>query len=663
MNTTGILIVSNDTGITENLQNRLNRLGYRIVGVTRGDEEIPSLIEAFSPDLILTDIRLTRTRDDHKTWALIHSTYNIPVIYITGNIDQEALQRAKMAAPSGIIFIPYDDWQLLVTIETTINRHRWESQLRESRKWFNATLTSIREGIIATDEQGTIQFVNPAALEMIRRSQADALGRSIWEVITLSSDNSPENPETTRLQSITGLNISKDFEGLLIARTSRIIPIEASANLITDDTGRTLGTVLVFRNVAKHKQVLEEIRRQADRAEALVKAASQLNKQLEIGEVLDQFCVIANQALKARATAVFLLDAKRDLFTGMAAFTSDHDLKMQDGRNIVIPGNVLASVVGPENPVLVIPDMQAHPEWPYMELARKRNIHTLVIAGLFRRDQLIGALISVLKDQQKTILLEDVSLLRALTDQASGAIENAELFDQVRMGRERQRILAKSLVDIQEAERRHIATDLHDHLGQALTGLQFMLENVKREVSDSQKPQLNEIQKNVSDVMEQVREMSLNLRPSMLDDLGLIPTLEWHLTRYTSQTGIQVQFQHDEITKQMPAEIEITAYRIIQEALTNAARYAKVQEVFVGIACQEDTLWLEILDKGQGFDATAIVERPSTGLGGMRERAAMVGGFLVVESYISQGTQIVAALPLAGRPIERRKSDRKNHPG
>jgi signal transduction histidine kinase len=149
----------------------------------------------------------------------------------------------------------------------------------------------------------------------------------------------------------------------------------------------------------------------------------------------------------------------------------------------------------------------------------------------------------------------------------------------------------------------------------------------------------------------------------MLDDMGLIPTLHWHFTRYTSQTGIRVNFQHDEILERVPPEIETTAYRIIQEALTNVARYAQTKEVFVGIAMHEDSLWLEILDKGQGFDTANFMERPSTGLGGMRERASLVGGYVVVESYLNQGTQIIAALPLSGTPIERRKNDRKSPSG
>ena len=185
-----------------------------------------------------------------------------------------------------------------------------------------------------------------------------------------------------------------------------------------------------------------------------------------------------------------------------------------------------------------------------------------------------------------------------------------------------------------------------------------MLESAKNQANSAQRSNLEQIQDSVSDIIRQVREMSLNLRPSMLDDMGLLPTLLWHIDRYTNQTKIKVNFQYHELPKRVPAEIETAAYRIIQEALTNVARYAQVNEVFVGLVVQEKTLWIEVLDNGKGFDTSLESDNPSSGISGMRERASLVGGYLLVESFVNQGTQIVAALPLNEQPLERRKYDR-----
>jgi signal transduction histidine kinase len=190
-----------------------------------------------------------------------------------------------------------------------------------------------------------------------------------------------------------------------------------------------------------------------------------------------------------------------------------------------------------------------------------------------------------------------------------------------------------------------------------------MLETTKKRAANEQKQQLDEIQKFVGDIIMQIREMSLNLHPSMLDDIGLVPTLKWHFERYTNQTGIKVNFRFDNFISRLTGEIETAAYRIVQEALTNVARYAQVKDVFVGLALQENTLWVEVLDQGKGFDGSTASDKPTAGLGGMRERADLLGGYLSINSYLNQGTQILVAIPITNKPLERRKNDRKNLSG
>jgi signal transduction histidine kinase len=408
---------------------------------------------------------------------------------------------------------------------------------------------------------------------------------------------------------------------------------------------------------------MQEIKRQANRAEALMQVASQLNSQFELQTVLNTICEITNRTVKATGTALLLQSTNKEIFRNMAGISEELEFKAYQGIRFEISKDVLQALLSRENPVIVLQDIQDYPNLPYFEIYKRMDIKTLAMAALFRGKDLIGALISVFAQRPKILLEDEISLLRGLSAQAASAIENVELFEQVRVGRERQRKLSKSLVDIQEAERRRIAKELHDHLGQVLTGLQFMLESTKQQASGTQRSNLEEIQDAVSDIIRQVREMSLNLRPSMLDDMGLVPTLLWHFDRYTSQTAIRVNFQRNEIPGRLPLEIETAAYRIIQEALTNVARHAQVNEVLVGLVVQENTLWVEVLDKGKGFEVSAEVEKPSSGLSGMRERVGLLGGYMVLESFINQGTQIVAALPLTDQPLERRKYDRNRSTG
>lgn len=217
---------------------------------------------------------------------------------------------------------------------------------------------------------------------------------------------------------------------------------------------------------------------------------------------------------------------------------------------------------------------------------------------------------------------------------------------------ERLAALSRRLVQVQEEERRTIARELHDEAGQILTGLKLMLEASERSGAGVDLAQMKDL---AGQLVERVRDLTLDLRPPMLDDLGLVPTLLWHFERYRVQTGIEVRFHHRGISGRLPAESEIAAFRIAQEALTNVARHAGVAQAAVELWRAGDTLHLQVADDGRGFDPSGVAEA-SGGLAGMRERALLLGGSLTLDSHRGTGTRLAAELPATapGRPAERR---------
>jgi signal transduction histidine kinase len=240
-------------------------------------------------------------------------------------------------------------------------------------------------------------------------------------------------------------------------------------------------------------------------------------------------------------------------------------------------------------------------------------------------------------------------LAQAFANQAAVAIENARLFEQVLNGRERLKVLSKRLLEVQESERRLIAHELHDEIGQELTGLKIALEMNALKRGGESPNGLMEAQSVVNKLTEIVHELSLKLRPAMLDDLGLLPTLLWHFERFTGQTNIHVTFlQKDIDDSRFPHEVETAIYRIVQEALTNVARHARVDEVVVRLWSDEKALGVQIEDHGVGFDAEAAVNACRTnGLGGMRERAMLLGGKFTVEAQPGIGTRLTVELPVS----------------
>jgi len=152
----------------------------------------------------------------------------------------------------------------------------------------------------------------------------------------------------------------------------------------------------------------------------------------------------------------------------------------------------------------------------------------------------------------------------------------------------------------------------------------------------------------VDELLNKVRQLSFDLRPAELDQLGLLPGLLAHFERYSQQTGALVNFKHQGVDGRFAPEVETTAYRIVQEALTNVARHAGVVVVCVRVWAAADTLNIQVEDRGRGFDLEAVLRTArSGGLPGMQERVTLLGGLLTIESRPGAGTQITAELPLA----------------
>jgi signal transduction histidine kinase len=202
------------------------------------------------------------------------------------------------------------------------------------------------------------------------------------------------------------------------------------------------------------------------------------------------------------------------------------------------------------------------------------------------------------------------------------------------------------LVEVQEAERRFVARELHDEIGQLVTGLKLLLETSLQPSTDAEKLSLDEAISLINDLMERVRQLSINLRPQMLDDLGLLTALDWHLKRYFKQTGIRVLFKHTPLPERLAPQLETAVFRIVQEALTNVARHAGVKEVAVRLWINAERVGVQVEDTGAGFETEPRFGRPSTGLSGMRERAELLGGEFTVESAVGAGTRLTVEFPL-----------------
>jgi PAS domain S-box-containing protein len=252
-----------------------------------------------------------------------------------------------------------------------------------------------------------------------------------------------------------------------------------------------------------------------------------------------------------------------------------------------------------------------------------------------------GALLSVLDDLTALRRAED-QRDRLLESERGARAEAEAALNELRESHERLESLSRRLVDVQEAERRALARELHDEVGQILAGLKHRLQGGTVQASA-------EVESILGDLLERVRDLSMDLRPPMLDELGLVPTLLWHFARYGEETGVRVDFQHKGAVGRFPPETETVAFRLVQEALTNVARHARVSETSVRLETRADLLELRVEDRGLGFEVERTSPGASGGLAGMQERARLLGGRVRIESAPGRGTRVVAELP--SRPV------------
>ncbi len=247
------------------------------------------------------------------------------------------------------------------------------------------------------------------------------------------------------------------------------------------------------------------------------------------------------------------------------------------------------------------------------------------------------------KDKPKFIQ----SIVRDITERKKAEQEQVRLVQKIRRSRGQMRALAARLQDVREVEQRQIASELHDRVGQNLTGLSLNLQIVQNQLSKniptSVQSRLNDSLKLVEETTRQVRDVMADLNPPLLDEYGLLSALRWCAGIFFQRTGIDVQVIGEDIDPRLPQKVEIVLFRIVQEALTNVIKHAQANRVHVIVKSFNNCIRLKIKDDGLGFDPSILnsaSQEPHWGILTMQERAASVGGSLTIQSAPGKGTSV-----------------------
>lgn len=225
-----ILVVEDEALVAEAIRRKLEKMGYDVPLTASSGEEAIKIADESSPDLVLMDIILQGKMDGIEAAGQIHSLFNIPVVFLTAYSDERTILRARITEPFGYIIKPFKERELQVAIEIALFKHDIERKLKEKNEWFVTTLNSISDGVIATDPNGFVLFVNTKAQSMTGWKQEEAMGKPLKDIFNIISDTGHGN------------------KTVLISRDGTSTVIDTKSNVIKDDKSNIIGIVVVFHH-------------------------------------------------------------------------------------------------------------------------------------------------------------------------------------------------------------------------------------------------------------------------------------------------------------------------------------------------------------------------------------------------------------------------------
>jgi len=555
------------------------------------------------------------------------------------------------AEASIVKLIDGDQTTFTVILRDISERKRSEDELQQAETRYRLLIDGIQDyAIYLLDPTGHVVSWNVGAERMKGYQATEIIGRHFACFFT-PEDIALDKPERELCTAmITG---RYEEEGWRVRRNGSRFWANVVITAVHDDCGVLCGFAKVTRDTTE--------RRQAD--EALRWYANQLHVLYEISRA-----ILAAQSPHAIAEATLhrlrriiacqythIVSAPGADTAAIILISDADDTFSVDSSNWAVQVPFMTSAAHLQDHAVAVINLETQDEATTFQPFRALGFQMLAIAPLVAHNTLIGELVLARHDHA-VFDTSELDIIRQVADQLTVALQHAQFFEEVQTSRERLQILSHRIIEVQEMERRTIAGELHDEIGQALTIVKMNLQALQKYTDSAEaRIRMDESIAIVERTLDQVRNLSLDLRPSLLDDLGLVAALRWYVARQARVAGFALHFSADKPAGRLTPVLETTCFRIAQEAMTNIVRHAHAHEVWVQLRCGDD-LRLTIRDDGNGFDVPAAESRASYGesfgLPGMYERARIVGGHLSIISSPSHGACVSACLPLQLLPVD-----------
>jgi PAS domain S-box-containing protein len=578
-----VLVVEDEALIAEEICGRLSQHGYAVVGVVDTGEGAIEAALAHRPDVILMDIRLKGSMDGIDAAVRINERLPVPIVYLTAQSDRNTLQRAKAAAIFGYILKPLHIKTLLVAIEVAMDRFETDRRLEENRLTYAAILWSISDAVMATDTEGSVQFLNPAAERLTGWPSSAAKGRSIETVLDLAARSDCERTRDLIASAVRtrGLvRLSPDAEA--VGRDGGRVAVAGTISCVMDCLGRLVGTSITLRDVTEARRAQSALQTMAGRLQAVVDTA---------------------------ADGVLLLDAN-----GTAL--------MSNPACAALFGCAVEEIVG-----------RGIDDWMSSPLEAEGFASTGPV-------RLSGRATAVRRKDQSEIAAE-VSI--GETCDAGATVFVCVIHDV-----SERNALEAALFNAVESERRRFSADLHDGLGQELTGLSLLLAALARSARNSHAGLAGDLEHAhavAKFALHSCKAIARGLSPVADSEGGLVGALRALVARLDAPSGPQVN-----LSIRLGSRLFLSAaatdhlYRIAQEAVANALKHARATSIRVTLDVEPASVRLEICDDGAGLGLNGT-DPGGLGLRTMHYRAAMIGARIYFAPRRLSGVSVVCECP------------------
>lgn len=519
-------------------------------------------------------------------------------------------------------------------------RRELARKFAESQEKYQNIVESSLDGI-AIIQDGKLVFVNASSAKIFGYGVPDEM-RNVSFIDTVAPSNRFLVLEGYEGKTI-GDDMLRNFEMKGLTKQGNIIDLEVNAKLVAWNGKPAVQAS--FRDITKRKALEREQALWLWEQETMSTIDRQLVSSVNLQSVLDAISYHAKALTRADWAGVMMLDLESNLARWRAV----------TGNRVPVPPDpipleksYLALTRSKEH--VVLKNIGDPPSAEFLPFAGE-DIHSAVRVPLILDREVRGQLVVAYR-RNHDFTPREIRLLTSLAEKSSIALANAQLYDNL-LSRERElELLSGARVMAQEEERRRIAREIHDSLGQMLTAIKFnveILEDATDLQSEEDRRRVADIKLLLDTAMAEAREISYNLMPSVLVDFGLVPALQFLGEQFKKRNELNVQVHTRGVERRLDSAIEIGLYRIAQEALNNIAKHAEAHEVTVQLIGDSQAIRLIIDDDGKGFQVNRFEPRTDLrrgmGLVSMRERAASFNGVLVLDSRPGRGTEIIVEIP------------------